>query len=437
MHALSSTEFEFSLKPRRHAGLFLALTALIALAGIAETVKVAVVAAMEASDDATIIQKAVAIDPANPALHNRLAQMYGDAADPSNLAAALREARRATVLNPNKADYWLALASACEAMNDSGCADHAVQQALNLSPMVPQDWWIAANHYLREDRPDAALACFHRLLQLSPDYDAPTFALALRAYADPTLILDKVVGDASNPQIALAFTDFMSANDQFDAAREAWTRIASGSAHFPFAAVQPYLERLLAHGQFQDAYSLWSNLEARGVITKPQDSDPSNLVYNGGFEQQPLEAGFDWRQQPSTFVSVDFADPSPRAGQQCLRLDFPVGENDEFEPVYQVVPVVPHQSYSLAAQVRSSDITSDSGPRVRVIDASCPTCLDVATDPTIGTTPWHEVKLNFASGAQTRAVRISVWRLRSRVFPMEISGTFWLDAVSLRAEHPF
>jgi len=402
-----------------------------------ETVKVAVVAAMEASDDATIIQKAMAIDPASPALHNRLAQIYGDSADPSNLAAALEEARRATALNPNKANYWLALASACEALNDNGCADDAVQQALNLSPMVPQVWWNAGNHYLRADRPDAALASFHRLLQLSADYDAPTFALTLRAYADPALILNKVVGDGSNPQLALAFTDFMSANNQFEAAHQAWTRIASSSSHFSFATVQPYLERLLAHGQFQDAYSIWSNLETRGVIAKPRDSDPSNLVYNGGFEQPPLEAGFDWREQPSPFASVDFADASPSAGQQCLRVDFPVGENDEFEPVFQIVPVVPHQSYSLAAQVRSSDITSDSGPRVRVTDASCPTCLNVATESTLGTTPWHEVKLNFATGAQTQAVRISVWRPRSRVFPMEISGTFWLDAVSLQPAHAF
>jgi len=27
---------------------------------------------------------------------------------------------------------------------------------------------------------------------------------------------------------------------------------------------------------------------------------------------------------------------------------------------------------------------------------------------------------------------LSVWRARSRSFPFEISGTFWLDAVSLK-----
>jgi hypothetical protein len=111
-----------------------------------------------------------------------------------------------------------------------------------------------------------------------------------------------------------------------------------------------------------------------------------------------------------------------------------VGQNDDFEPVYQIVPVVPNHSYSLTAYARSMDITSDSGPRLRVTDPECPTCLNALTDATVGSTPWHQVTIGFTSGPQTQAVRVSVWRPRSRVFPMEISGSFWLDAVSLRAE---
>jgi hypothetical protein len=136
--------------------------------------------------------------------------------------------------------------------------------------------------------------------------------------------------------------------------------------------------------------------------------------------------------QPSPYASVDFADASPYAGAQCLRVDFPVGQNDDFEPVYQIVPAAPNQSYSLSAYVRSSEITSDSGPRLRVIDEDCPACLNAETDSTVGSTPWHSVKLDFTAGPQTKALRVSVWRPRSRVFPMEISGSFWLDAVSIR-----
>ena len=430
MNPLSASHLEFSLNSRPRRGMFLSLAALLTLVGSAEALKISAVTALANSGQVNAVQKALAIDPGNPALHDRLTQLYADSADPSDLMKAEQEARRATALNPNKSDYWLALASSCESLGDNACADQAAQQASKLSPMVPQVWWVAGNHYLRTNRPASALPCFHRLLELSTDYAVPTFALTLRAYNDPIEILDQVVGHEGNPKLGLAFADFMSANQQFEAAHQAWLQVAASRAPLPFASVQPYIERLLAQGRYQEAGTIWSQLEDRGAIAK--SDEPGNLAFNGSFEQPPLGAGFDWRLQPSPYASVDFADASPYAGAQCLRVDFPVGQNDDFEPVYQIVPAAPNQSYSLSAYVRSSEITSDSGPRLRVIDEDCPACLNAETDSTVGSTPWHSVKLDFTAGAQTKALRVSVWRPRSRVFPMEISGSFWLDAVSIR-----
>jgi hypothetical protein len=117
-------------------------------------------------------------------------------------------------------------------------------------------------------------------------------------------------------------------------------------------------------------------------------------------------------------------------------VDFEVKRNDDNEPVYQAVPVVPNGQYRLEAFVRSESITSDSGPRLRVRDPTCSECLDASSEPTIGTTRWHAVPLNFSTGPKTRLVQVSVWRPRSRAFPTEISGEFWLDAVSLTPAGP-
>jgi tetratricopeptide (TPR) repeat protein len=414
--------------------LFISVAALATLLACGEAIKIAAVTALAKSADVTDLEKALAWDPANPVLHSRLSELYSDSTDSADLTKALDEARRAIALNPNRTEYWLNLASTCESVRDINCSDQAFDRALALSPMTPQVWWAAGDHYLRTDRQPSALRCFHRLLALSPDYAAQTFDLTLRAYGDPQLILASVVGNAPAPSLLLAFTDFMSANDQLEAAHQAWAELAGGAAHFSFAAIQPYVERLLAHGRYLEAQSVWSGLEAHGAIAQPAASERGNLVFNGGFEQPPLGAGFDWRAQPSAYVSVDFTDASPYEGAHCLRLDFPVADNDEFEPVVQIVPVAPNQSYTLAAYVRTRDIASDSGPRLRVTDPACATCLSAATDSTVGSTDWHKVAVRFATGSQTPAVRVSVWRPRSRVFPMEISGSFWLDAVSLRAD---
>jgi hypothetical protein len=250
------------------------------------------------------------------------------------------------------------------------------------------------------------------------------------------VILRDVLSGAKDSSLELAFADFLSAKGDFEGAYQAWDQIVSNHSLFPYSSADPYLERLLNHGRYQDAWGVWQELKNMNVITKPADLDGDNLVFNGGFEQSPLEAGFDWRSRPAPYVSLDFADRSAYQGERCLRIDFTVSQNDEFEPASQILPAIPNQAYVLTASVRSKDITSDSGPRLRVIDPACPSCLNASTGPTVGTTPWHRVTLEFSAGAQTQALRLSVWRPRGRTFPNEITGSFWLDSVSIRALVP-
>jgi tetratricopeptide (TPR) repeat protein len=413
--------------------LFLVLLALVALAGGAEAIKIAAVTALGESTDVSEVRRGLALDPDNAELHHRLSQLYGDSLALSNLTERVAQARRATALSPNKSDYWLNLASACESIRDDACADQSLQRALVLCPRVPRVWWVAGDHYLRTNQPEVAFSCFRRLLELSPDYVAPALGLTFRVYGDPKIIFEKVVGGGSDARLALAYADFMSANNEFDAAHQAWSQVASRGSAFTFADVRPYLEQLLSHGRFQEAHAVWLDLEQRGTIAKPPDRGQDNLVFNGGFEQPPLDAGFDWRSQPSPYVSVDFRDPSAYAGAHCLRVDFSVSQNGEFEPVYQTIPVAPGRAYTLAAYLRTRDITSECGPQLRVVDPYCSACLSVSTESTSGTTAWHSVKVSFIAGKQTQVVRVSVWRPRCRTFPMDISGSFWLDEVSLRA----
>jgi tetratricopeptide (TPR) repeat protein len=404
---------------------------LAVVAGSAEALKVEVAATLAQSREMAAVQKGLALDPENPKLWDRLSRMGTDSLEPSSLVQAVRQSRRATALGPRQFSYWLQLASACESLRDQPCAREAFERALILSPMRPQVWWAAANYYVRAGQPEAAWLCFRRLLEMKPDYAAPVFNLAFRAYGDPEEIWERIVAGSDDRGRVLAFVDFMSATDGFDAAHQAWSTIKGRGAPVPFATIRPYLERLISHERFDEAQAIWAQLEQWGSVPKPPDSDPVNLVFNGSFEHTPLEAGFDWRSLPSPFVSVDFADSSAYQGLRCLRLDFPVGQNGEFEPVFQILRLLPNQAYTLTAYVSTQNVTSDSGPRLRVLDLACPRCLDESTEGTVGSTAWHPVSLKFNSGSGTHAVRLSVWRPRSRTFPMEISGTFRLDAVSL------
>jgi tetratricopeptide repeat protein len=423
---------ERSLRSRARAALFLLAVGAPSLALAGETVRVAIAASDSYTLSIAKMRMAVRLDPSNPGLHFRLGLADTYYLEGSNAEEGLEQLRQATELSPHRARYWSGLASACESLGETPCAERAIERTLSLCPMTPQYHWDAANDYLLEGRLDLALAQFRRLLDLDPGYAASTFPLCLKATGNPQIIDREVVTPAADPKLKLAYVDFLISQGQDGFASGVWKEVIARHAAFSFSSGAPYLEHLLQTGRAQEAEDAWGDLERLGVVKRPADQNAKNLVFNGGFEQAPLNAGFDWRYRQEPYLEIDFADPGAYEGARCLRLEFTVSENEEYEPVNQLAPVEANQPHVLTAWVRSQDITSDSGPRLRVVDPSCPACLDVSSETTVGTTSWHRITLSFSTGPQTQEVRLSVWRPRSRTFPTGITGSFWLDDVSLR-----
>jgi len=421
------------LRSRACKLLLLLAVGIPAVALALQVTRVARAARLGSRLDAHDLQRAIALDPGNAAYDHRLGMLYAYSLDQASLHRAVQLLRKATELDPCKAVYWSDLAEACDTMNEAACSNPAVERALSLSPMTPRLEWRAANHYLQAGDTGEALKHFRRLLALDGTYAQPVFRICLGAAGDPETVFQKLLPVNEKPQLELAYLDFVSAQGNIDLASQIWDRISSGGLSFKFPDVKPYLERLLSSDKMRQAAKVWRELEQASVVPKSVDGGAGNLVYNGRFAHAPLNAGFDWRAPNTADVETDFHDPSAYRGAHCLRVDYAAGRNLESEPVYEWVPVHPGQSYRLRAYARSDGITSGSGPRLRVLDPDCPACLNVSTQTTVGTTPWHPLTLDFTAGVRARAVRLSVWRPRSWTFPMEIGGSFWLDDVSITA----
>lgn len=432
---LSSTHiFESPLRRPARVILFSLAVGLPCLFIAARTLRIALAAAREDSTSVSELRWALALDPVDPNLHQRLGLVYLYSLEEPNLTEALKHFRRATELNPHKSLHWTDLAVACMSTGDTLCADRAYERALHLNPMTPRLHWIAANHYLQTDRTDTALQHFRRLLELDPGYAWPTFRLCLRALDNPEVIFHKALPVSGDPKVKLFYAAFLAAHGEADFAHQVWVRTITKGPSFSFSSANPFLQSLLDLGRIREAADVWEDLKRLGTVRTPATDQKENLVFNGDFEQVPLNAGFDWRHREGPYVSLDFTDSQTYGGNRCLRLDFTVKRNDEFDVLHQLVPVVPNQQYLLRGYVRSENITSDSGPRLRVADPSCPECLNVSSETTVGTTPWHPLSLSFSTGGQTHLVRLSLGRARSRSFPTEITGRFWLDAVSMKRE---
>jgi hypothetical protein len=420
--------------PLRSMASRLALILLVAVPGIllaCQATRIAMAARFGSRFDVSDLRRAIVLDPGNADYHHQLGLVYAYSFSQASLADAVRCLRQATELNPRKARYWSDLAEVCDTIDDTPCANQAVEHALQLSPATPRFEWKAANHYLQTGHTAEALKHFRRLLALDDAYAQPVFQLCLRAVDNPQTILHEVIPPGSQSRLKLVFLAVVSGQGDTAFASQVWKQISSEGLACKFADARPYVENLCAAGDMQQAALVWGQLEQAGVIPGLADGGTENLVYNGRFDHAPLGAGFDWRASDTPHVETDFRDPSAYRGSRCLRVDYAAGRNLESEPVYELVPVAAGQNYRLRAEVRSENITSDSGPRLRVTDPHCPACLNIATETTVGTTPWHELTLDFTVPSHTQVIRLSVWRARSWTFPMEISGSFWLDDVSI------
>jgi hypothetical protein len=372
-------------------------------------------------------RRLLAWDADDPRLEDQLGQAYKG----TNQVEDLRHLERATQLSPASRLYWSDLELACESAGDAQCTDQARERLLRLCPMSPGYYWLEADSCLRMNRLDLALAQYRRLLELDPTY-APSVWSNLETVHQPEHVYEKVLADNPRGEAKVGYVDFLSDEGDNEAAYRIWRRLAAGSLSVPYSSAAPYLDRLIAWGRINESVNVWQDLERLGIV-KP-GSGKDNLIFNGDFERPPLKSGFDWRTGNTTYLAVDFSAPQAYHRDHCLRIDFTVSRNDEYEPVFQIVPVLPRQTYELEAFVRTQDITSDSGLCLRVHDIQPGGFPDAVTETSVGTTPWHPVRLSFTTGPHTEAVQVSFWRPRSRVFPTEILGTAWGDAVSLRPQ---
>ena len=384
------------------------------------------------------IHKGLERDPGNADLIHRLGVVcsYNDPSN-INLTEAVKYLRQAVSLNPRRWNYWADLGSACDFVGDTKCSDEAFEQARELNPLAPVLEWTLGNHYLVTSREEKAFPYFRRLLETDPNYLDPTFRLCLRAVRDPMLVYKNVLPTGKDATARFAFLLFLNSTADYEDAMRIWGLMIAGPDRSPnLLVVKPFLDFLIDHNQIQDGERVWLDLEHAGVVPTGGSSPKDNLIYDGGFEWPPLNSGFAWRTSDSPDLVIDFDRDAPHQGTRSLRVDFAVGRNAGYDVVNQVVPIQPNQRYQLTAYVRSDSITSDSGPRLLVTEVGCANCETWTSDAVQGTTSWHPLETEFVTHPQTEAVRISLWRPQDRTSSRDITGSVWLDDVTLRSVEP-
>src|SRR5438876_6079146 len=301
---------EVSLQERSRSLPFLVVVGAVSLVLAAEISLVGIASSFERPSMGRLIS---VLDSDDPQIQHRLGQVYAE----TDTNKSVQYLRRAAELSRYSRLYWSDLASACQSIDDTQCADWAAEHLLRLCPMVPYYHQLAAESYLGKNRLDESLAQFRRLLELDPIYATDTWAALLTVF-EPDVIFQKVA-TSMDSMGQVGYVDFLSAQGDNDAAYRIWSFVAANPGPFPLSSVQPYLERLINLGRIEEAAHVWQDLERRGIVKRSDVEEKDNLVFNGGFERLPLNAGFDWRTGSTNYLALDF-----RSEEHTSELQSPV-----------------------------------------------------------------------------------------------------------------
>jgi hypothetical protein len=229
---------------------------------------------------------------------------------------------------------------------------------------------------------------------------------------------------------------FCSENDA-DPALAAWKRMTAANQPIPIQSVFPLVDLLLTGNRGNDARQVWREaLLASGNSTEAQNGD--SLIFNGGFEYDAAGGGLDWRLAPLQGITYGYDTGVLHSGRRSLRINFDGSQNFYFEKVTQSVPVQPNTRYHFEGFIRTADLTTDNGIRFAIAFPGS-SQASIFLENLVGTNSWQAFSTDFTAAADVHTITVLLSRAPSRKFDNLLSGTVWVDDVSLTiagAGHP-
>jgi len=377
--------------------------------------------------------RAAELVPGNAEAWERLGDATQYSLNETNPTLAISYYLRAVRINPLSASHWMALANAYEATGDVSRAHEAYENAKRDYPISADVAWKYGNFLLRQGKTTQGLSEIHRALLSDPSLTALAIRSIWNFDPDVNLIFGSVLPASEGS--GFAALDFLLGIHETQDALEAWKRIValSGRQAIDIKSTFPLLDELIAQDRAQDAQRVWHEaLQAsRWPLAAPMDD---SIVWNGGFETPIANGGLDWRfqQLPAAYISTDSS--VYHSGAHSLRVGFTGGANMDFAHVQQIEPAQPDTTYDFQVYVRTESISTDSGVHFELFDPQHEREVYVLTPNIVGTTPWTVVRAKVTTSPSTHFLEIRLHRFPSRLFDNKISGTIWIDDVTLVRE---
>ncbi|MCH8028483.1 MAG: hypothetical protein IH874_00930 [Candidatus Dadabacteria bacterium] len=392
--------------------VFLALSIFL----VAETARVGLAAFLLRETDVGSMERSLVLNPKDAALNFRLARVY------HMLMIGDEDKAKASYFNslyhnPQLAPAWLGLAEMFIEDGDEQRAQAALNRAFDLAPSSIGNVWEGSILALRLGNTSLAIRGLRVIAKADPGRRGRVFDISWQLIDDPELILGKVVTDGILP----SYLGYLISKDRLDATFPVWERMKKRGVVSDAAALH-YVDFLIRKDRGLEAFSIWREMF--------RERDDDSIVWNGGFENEPLGRGFDWRMGKAKGVGIELDRRERFQGDRSLRITFDGKHNVDFYHVSQVIPIHPRSDYLFTSEIATRGITTRNGISWEV---SCypKGGMRKSSEPLTGTNEWKTVRLAFHTPSDCNSVVARLRRYRSTRLDRFISGTVWVDDVKL------
>ena len=345
--------------------------------------------------------------------------------DPNDVAAAIEDYEEAVRRDPASAYRWCDLAQAYLMSGQVIQTRASISHALELAPYLSSIAMTAANIYFQLQDTREGLHCARRVLSQTNEFDSSLFATYDQLGVGIETLLNE--GMPADLRSAQAFFHHILAQGQVADAQASWQWLFAHALTDDKLADQ-YVNFLLKQQEYEVALQAWIQQLGKRVGDYPE----GNGLFNSDFEAEPTGTVLDWKIRRVDGAEVERDSTVAKQGAWSLRVRFDGKVNLAYNHIAQKTIARPG-TYRFEAWIRTEAITTDQGVGWRIFDAESPSRLNLLFENRVGSAEWTKLEKAFVVPPETRLLEVQLVRRPSLKFDNKISGTVWIDAVSLAA----
>lgn len=395
----------------------------VAVAAILATIYVGFGAAQFAASwfgghaDLSRLTWASRLDPGNAEYRSHLGRFYDLVArDP---LTAVGYYRSAVQLDPHSARYWFDLSNAYQVLGDTANQTSTLERAIHADSMTPDVAWEAGNLYLVEGENEKALHEFRVVIANDPSLTDSAIQFCWRINPDVDVMLRDVV--PSRPEAYSAFLALLESKGEVDGAMKVWNALMQSRETFESRFGYGYVRFLIDHQQVDQAVLAWKQIANRFGLMAYLPSQ-ENLIVNGDFNFDVLNAGFDWQYEKQSSVQLMLDPTDSHGGRRSLEITFD-GPGISEAGFYQLVVVQPNTTYDFTAYYKNSEMDGAGGPHFTIQDMYAQTVY-YESDELKDTGFWKAAYGEFTTSPDCKLLVLHIRRLPAS---SPIRGRLWVD----------